>query len=677
MAATGTKTTVKLATLTAAAKNDAYSGTEDNILGVNLDVLANDPGSASLYSVWQPIAEPAGTTPATSGQLPIETSATLPSGAVITINGDGTINYNAGNAFQHLGEGDTATDTFSYTVRMANGALSTATVTLTIQGVNDVATISGDNAGTVTEDGALSASGSLLVSDVDDGEAGFQLIDPNQLTGAHGSFTFNNGAWTFDADNNAAQHLGADDSITQSLTVTSIDGTATETITVTVQGTNDAAAISGNNAGTVTEDGTLSASGSLSVSDVDDGEAGFQAVSGGDLSGTYGDFTFDSSTGAWGYSLRNGDSNVQSLNAGDVVYDTLTVKSLDGSAEQEISVAINGADDVVIGNNLGFEMGDFTSWQVLGAAIVQSGGAPEGTYMALLSSYGAWEGDIESFLGTGSSALNNIVSNPTNGAAIKTTLTLGAGDTVSFDWYFNGDDYLPYNDTSFFTSLNGDLSALSNIGMVGNYGDSGWQTTTITVPSSGTYDIGFGVVNSQDTGLNSYLYVDDISIVKYNMGFEAGDFTNWQVMGNANIATGAPEGTYMAHLDSAGAWESDIEAFLGVSSSALDSIVSSPTNGAAIKTTLSLNAGDTVSFNWYFDGGDYLPYNDTSFFTSLNGNLTALSNIAAVGSYGDSGWQTSSFTVGVTGVYDVGFGVVNAFDTGLNSHLYIDNIVIS
>lgn len=347
MASTGTKTTIKLATLTAAAKDDVFSGTEDNIASVNLSVLANDPGSASLYSVWQPVAEANGTTPATSNQLPIETSATLPSGAIITMNGDGTVNYDAGNAFQHLGDGDTATDTFSYTVRMANGALSTASVTITIQGVNDAATISGVNAGTITEDGTLSASGSLSVNDADDGENGFQAVDENALTGAYGSFTFNNGAWTFEGDNAAAQHLGDGDSDTQTLTVTSLDGTATETITVTIQGINDTAAISGNAAGTVTEDGILSASGSLLVSDADDGEAGFQAVSGGDLAGTYGDFTFDSLTGAWGYSLRNGDSNVQDLNAGDVVYDTLTVKSLDGSADQEIKVTINGENDVV------------------------------------------------------------------------------------------------------------------------------------------------------------------------------------------------------------------------------------------------------------------------------------------------------------------------------------------
>ncbi len=784
MAATGTKTTVKLATLTAAAKNDAFSGTEDSILGVNLNVLANDPGSASLYSVWQPIAEPAGTTPATSGQLPIETSATLPSGAVITMNGDGTVNYNAGNAFQHLGEGDTTTDTFSYTVRMANGALSTATVTLTIQGVNDPATISGNNAVTITEDGVLSASGSLLVSDVDDGEAGFQPVDPNQLTGAYGSFTFNDGAWTFDADNSAAQHLGAGDSATQSLTVTSIDGTATETITVTIEGVNDPAAISGGSTGTVTEDGTLSASGSLSVSDADDDEAGFQpvdsnalngaygaftfndgtwtfdadnsaaqhlgagdsatqsltvtsidgtatetitvtiegindpaAISGGstgtvtedgtlsasgslsvsdadddetgfqtvnagDLVGTYGDFTFDASTGAWSYNLRNGDSNVQSLNANDpVVYDTLTVKSLDGSAEQEISVAINGADDVIIGDNLGFEMGDFTSWQTLGVAYIQSGSAPEGNFHASLNSdSGNWNDDIEAFLGVNSAAIDGITNgNPTNGSAIKTTLALNAGDTVSFDWLFATSDYVPYYDNSFFLTLNGSLQQLADVGIVGSFGNSGWQTQSFTVSTSGIYDIGFGVVNEGDWGVNSVLSIDDVEIIETNLGFEHGNFTGWQTIGSTSIgAGGAPDGDFYAALNSdSGNWNDDIEAFLGVNSAAIDGITNgNPTNGSAIKTTLALNAGDTVSFDWLFATSDYVPYYDNSFFLTLNGSLQQLADVGIVGSYGNSGWQTHSFTVGVTGVYDIGFGVVNEGDSGVNSTLLIDHLNI-
>jgi VCBS repeat-containing protein len=47
---------------------------------------------------------------------------------------DGLLTYDPGKAFQHLKEGETATDSFTYTARDEHGALSTATVTVTIVG---------------------------------------------------------------------------------------------------------------------------------------------------------------------------------------------------------------------------------------------------------------------------------------------------------------------------------------------------------------------------------------------------------------------------------------------------------------------------------------------------------------------------------------------------------------
>src|SRR5438105_3356203 len=87
------------------------------------------------------------------------------------------------------------------------------------------------------------------------------------------------------------------------LTVKSVDGTATQVIDVTINGTNDGATISGTAAGTVTEDGKIGRAsrrerGKLSVADVDSGENHFKAVAAAALTGTYGSFTFNSATGA-------------------------------------------------------------------------------------------------------------------------------------------------------------------------------------------------------------------------------------------------------------------------------------------------------------------------------------------------------------------------------------------
>src|SRR6185369_3479168 len=77
--------------------------------------------------------------------------------------------------------------------------------------------------------------------------------------------------------------------------------------------------------------------------DVDDGEAHFATPA--SLAGTYGTFTFNPTTGVWGYTLANGQTNVQELNAGDVVHDQLVVTSFDGTASYTIDVTVTGAND--------------------------------------------------------------------------------------------------------------------------------------------------------------------------------------------------------------------------------------------------------------------------------------------------------------------------------------------
>src|SRR5207237_7225898 len=87
--------------------------------------------------------------------------------------------------------------------------------------------------------------------------------------------------------------------------------------------------------------GDPNASGQLSVADVDNGEAHFQTPP--SLAGTYGTFTFNPTTGAWTYTLDQ--SKADPLTDGQQVTDTLTVKSADGTATQDIVVHITGAND--------------------------------------------------------------------------------------------------------------------------------------------------------------------------------------------------------------------------------------------------------------------------------------------------------------------------------------------
>ncbi|MFB6276135.1 MAG: Ig-like domain-containing protein [Halothece sp.] len=64
----------------------------------------------------------------------LDTTETL---GTITNNEDGTFDYNPNGQFEDLNEGETAADTFSYTVSDGNGNSDTATVTINIEGMNN------------------------------------------------------------------------------------------------------------------------------------------------------------------------------------------------------------------------------------------------------------------------------------------------------------------------------------------------------------------------------------------------------------------------------------------------------------------------------------------------------------------------------------------------------------
>ncbi|WP_407517348.1 VCBS domain-containing protein, partial [Acinetobacter baumannii] len=147
----------------------------------------------------------------------------------------------------------------------------------------------------------------------------------------------------------AVQALPAGSTVTDTLTVKSKDGTANQDIVVTITGANDTALISGTATGAVTEDATVpTASGKLIVTDVDTGEA--EVIAQSNVKGVYGTFNIEKD-GNWTYTLDNSLAAVQALPAGSTVTDTLTVKSKDGTANQDIVVTITGTNDAPIASN--------------------------------------------------------------------------------------------------------------------------------------------------------------------------------------------------------------------------------------------------------------------------------------------------------------------------------------
>ncbi|MGP1383528.1 MAG: Ig-like domain-containing protein [Thainema sp.] len=95
-----------------------------------IDVLSNDEDAdADLLTVS-----------AINGSSTVpNTTLALASGALVTVNADGTLLYNPNAQFAPLEEGQTASDTFSYTANDGKGGESTATVLVTILGVGNTA----------------------------------------------------------------------------------------------------------------------------------------------------------------------------------------------------------------------------------------------------------------------------------------------------------------------------------------------------------------------------------------------------------------------------------------------------------------------------------------------------------------------------------------------------------
>ncbi|TKF21250.1 toxin, partial [Vibrio genomosp. F6] len=247
----------------------------------------------------------------------------------LTIDANGHWVFTANSAFNQLNVGDKVEETF--TVSSVDGTPSA--IKVTINGTNDSATVSSATVAIDETDKAVTTSGTLTSTDVDNPDNAFT---PDSITGTNGNLTIGaHGQWTFTA-NSAFNQLNVGDKVEETFTVLSIDGTPS-TIKVTINGTNDAATVS---SATVSVDETnkvVSTSGTLISTDVDNPDNAFTP---GSISGTNGDLTIDAN-GHWTFTAN---SAFNQLNVGDKVEETFTVSSIDGTPST-IKVTLNGTND--------------------------------------------------------------------------------------------------------------------------------------------------------------------------------------------------------------------------------------------------------------------------------------------------------------------------------------------
>ncbi len=115
--------------------------------------------------------------------LAIGAAVILPSGALLTVETDGSFVYDPNGAFDQLANGETETDSFTYTIADGQGGSDTATVTVHVDGRVDIIR------GTEFEDSLIGTDGDDLIYAL----AGDDIIDPrggsNEIDGGDGTDT--------------------------------------------------------------------------------------------------------------------------------------------------------------------------------------------------------------------------------------------------------------------------------------------------------------------------------------------------------------------------------------------------------------------------------------------------------------------------------------------------------
>ncbi|MET0437516.1 MAG: DUF5801 repeats-in-toxin domain-containing protein [Devosia sp.] len=310
-----------------------------------------------------------------------------------TGDGAGTIGWTfsvSDGALDYLAAGQTITQLYTVTLTDNSGTTSNQTVTVTITGTNDAPVINSAAStvtGSATEWADLSANEANNVAHTANGSVAFSDVDTidthsasfaAQANGYVGTFALgavdqngNTVGWTYSVADSAIDYLAAGQTLTQKYDVTVDDGkggTAVQTITVTITGTNDAPIVAMSDlTGGVTEMetpvGDLTDGGTIGFTDVDltDAHSITNVVASssalGNLTASVTTDTTGSGLGGsitWNYSVNA--ASVEYLEEGQTKVESFTITLSDGhggSVERTIDVTITGTGDgkLVIGSN--------------------------------------------------------------------------------------------------------------------------------------------------------------------------------------------------------------------------------------------------------------------------------------------------------------------------------------
>ena len=298
-----------------------------------------------------------------------------------TLNKDGSYSFKPSAEAEKLLAGENANFNLTITVDDGSDAPNSSTeenLHITITGTNEAPVINGGELTLeATEDTAITVGDKLDVSDdrVNEGNLSYSVAAGegaassnagNMAAGQYGTLFINaDGTYSYQLNNQmqAVQELGEDsEPLEETFTIFVKDQDGAEvakTVTVTINGTNDAPVLSLDTPVlTIKEGSTAEVGGTASATDVDKGDTLSYALKDGTLSEEtgeyacktdYGTFYINKETGAYRFELNNTLDAVKNLRPTDVVDAKVTVVVDDGHGgvtEKELTVHIKGSDSV-------------------------------------------------------------------------------------------------------------------------------------------------------------------------------------------------------------------------------------------------------------------------------------------------------------------------------------------
>ncbi|PAU53231.1 S-layer family protein [Pseudomonas sp. PICF141] len=489
-------------------------------------------------------------TPGASGYLGSFTTDPLSDS---TGTGSGSLGWNFAvdnAALQFLGEGQIVTQT--YNVAIGDGAVQTVTITIT--GSNDRPTLTiadssgamneGNGTATLSDSGALSfadldSTDTVTVSQTANGDIAWSggVLNAAVASALVAGFSVDQNSWDYSSNQNL-DFLGAGETITFSYTVVATDNSgaanaasATQTVNITITGTNDAPVLSfatGHDVGAAQEDTTLSVSGQFSSADVDHAATASWSIAGTNT-GTYGSIAVDS-TGKWTYTLANGTdgvaSAVQSLGAGeshDEVFSVQVSDGLGGVDTQLVTVTVTGTNDAAVLSSANVTLTETNApLTTAGTLTISDIDSPE-TFQAQSGTAGANGTFAIDASGNWSYTANSAFDALNVGDSLTDSFTVlsADGSSTAVTVTINGS-----NDSPTITSNGGGATASVNVAE---------NTTTVTTVTATDADqssqtLSYSILNTAGTDFSKFS-ISSSGVLTFN---SAPDYENAQDVGGAD-----------------------------------------------------------------------------------------------------------------------------------------------